>query len=142
MFTPTITITLAELKTAARQRGYVARKQDGEFEIYPKGERGGESYFTADITDAFQTLRVSFNHREANKISAVLAQFLTEPHTRLKFALVTYAVTSGHCDWVDRLSHDWYRAGSTTVDSDTYSTLHRLRNHPNGRDILCKIANQ
>jgi len=56
-------------------------------------------------------------------------------------ALIKYATASSRSDWPNCLFDDWYRAGSTTVDSDTYSTLQRLRNHPDGYEMLRQIAN-
>ena len=134
-----MTLTLTDLKTAAKQRGYTVNKIDGEIEIYPKGKRGVASYFTPDTVDAFQTMRLDFVQRQTDRIKEVTARF--HPLPEAEEALIQYAAASGRYDWTNRLFDDWYRAGSTTVDSNTYSTLHRLRNHPDGYELLREIAN-
>jgi hypothetical protein len=137
--TMTLEYTLTDLKQSAILRGYIVKKLDGEIEIYPKGKRGDASYFTTDTVDAFQTMRLDFVQRQTDRIKEVTARFhhLLEAEA----ALIQYATASSRIDWTDRLFGDWYRAGSTTVDSDTYATLHRLRNHPDGHELLREIAN-
>ena len=135
----TIEYTLTDLKTAAKQRGYIVKKLDGEIEIYPKGKRGDASYFTTEPLDALQSMKLDYVHRQTDRIKAVMARF--NPLLEAEDALIKYATASSRFDWTSRLFDDWYRAGSTTVDSDTYSTLHRLRNHPDGYEMLRQIAN-
>lgn len=135
----TESMTLTDLKTAAKRRGYMTKKLDGEIEIYPKGKRGAASYFTDDTEDAYWTMKADFARRQAERIRQVTAKFDLNPTLRAEESLIKYAVTSGRCDWTDRLFNDWYRAGSTTVDLDTYTLLHCLRNR-NGHDILRQIA--
>lgn len=134
----TETMTMTDLKTAAKRRGYIVKKLDGEIEIYPKGKRGDASYFTTDTDDAFQTMRLDFVHSQTYLIKQVMGEF--DLHHSFEDALIQYATASGRFDWTDHLFNDWYRAGSTTVDSDTYSVLHRLRNHRDGHEILRQIA--
>jgi len=131
-------MTLTDLKTAAKRRGYIVKKLDGEIEIYPKGKRGDASYFAADTEDAYQTMKADFASRQTERIKDVTRKFDIDPLA--EEALLKYAVASGCCDWTARLFADWYRAGSTTVDTDTYSTLHRLRNHRDGYEILRRIS--
>ena len=134
-----MTMTMTYLKEAAKRRGYIVRKLDGEIEIYPKGKRGDASYFTTDTDDAFQSMKADFASRQAGRIKDVIREFDIEPLLAAEEALIRYAVASGCSDWTNRLFDDWYRAGSTTVDTDTYSTLHRLRNHQDGYEILRRI---
>ena len=134
-------MTLKDLKTAAKRRGYMVRKTEGEIEIYPKGQRGDASYFTNDTDDAFDTLKADFASRQAKRIKDVTRKFDIHPLLPAEECLIQYAVASGRSDWTNRLFDDWYRAGSTTVDSDTYSVLHRLRNHRDGYDMVHQIAN-
>lgn len=136
-----MTLTLTDLKQAAKNREYIVKKLDGEIEIYPKGKRGVASYFTADTVDAFQTMRLDFVQRQTDRIKDVTRKFNIDPLLEAEKALIQYAAASGRYDWTNRLFDDWYRAGSTTVDSDTYATLHRLRNHPDGYELLREIAN-
>lgn len=135
------TMTMTELKTAAKKRGYIVRKLDGEIEIYPKGKRGDSSYFTNEVDDAFETLKADFASRQAERIKDVTRKFDIHPLLPAEECLIQYAAASGQYDWTNRLFDDWYRAWSTTVDSDTYATLHRLRNHPDGYEMLRQIAN-
>jgi hypothetical protein len=139
-YTPAEKMPLTELKTAAKKRGYIVKKLDGEIEIYPKGKRGDASYFTDDALDAFKTMRMDFVQRQSARITFVTAGY--EGLERFTAPLLTYAMASGRWDWTDHLLRDWYRAGSTTVGCDTYSQLHRLRNHPtiDGHEILRQIA--
>lgn len=51
-----------------------------------------------------------------------------QPNEEQLAALATYAERAGD-DWKTRLSSDWMRAGSTTVDISTYSLLHQVRNN-------------
>lgn len=134
-------MTMTDLKTAAKKRGYIVKKLDGEIEIYPKGKRGDASYFTNDTDDAFDTLKADFASRQAERIKKVTAKFEIHPLLPAEECLIQYAVASGRSDWTNRLFDDWYRAGSTTVDRDTYSTLHRLRNHRDGFEMVHQIAN-
>jgi len=133
-------MTLKDLKTAAKRRGYMVRKTEGEIEIYPKGKRGDASYFTNDTDDAFETLKADFASRQAGRIKEVTDKFDINPTLKAEECLIQYAVASGRSDWTNRLFDDWYRAGSTTVDRDTYTLLHCLRNR-NGYEILRQIAN-
>ena len=133
-----MTMTLTELKTAAKKRGYLVKKLDDEIEIYPKGKRGDASYFTTEVDDAFGTMKADFASRQAERIKDVIREFDIDPLA--EEALIQYAVTSGCCDWTTRLFADWYRAGSTTVDTNTYSTLHRLLNHRDGYEMVRRIA--
>ena len=139
-YTPAEKMPLTELKTAAKKRGYIVKKLDGEIEIYPKGKRGDASYFTDDALDAFKTMRMDFVQRQSARITFVTAGY--EGLERFTAPLIQYATASGRWDWTYRLYGDWRRAGSATVDSDTYSQLHRLRNHPSidGHEILRQIA--
>lgn len=132
-------MTLKDLKTAAKRRGYMVRKLDGEIEIYPKGKRGDASYFTNEVDDAFQTMRADFASRQADRIKQVTDKFDINPTLKAEESLIQYAVASGRSDWTMHLFDDWYRAGSTTVDRDTYTLLHCLRNR-NGYEILRQIA--
>lgn len=134
-------MTLTDLKQSAKNRGYTVNKIDGEIEIYPKGKRGDASYFTTDTVDAFQTMRLDFVRRQTDRIKDVTRKFNIDPLLEAEAALIRYATASGRFDWTNRLFDDWYRAGSTTVDSNTYSTLHRLRNHPEGYELIRQIAN-
>ena len=133
-------MTMTDLKTAAKRRGYMVKKTEGEIEIYPKGKRGDASYFTNDTDDAFDTLKADFASRQAKRIKEVTDKFDTNPTLKAEECLIQYAVASGRSDWTIHLFNDWYRAGSTTVDSDTYTLLHCLRNR-NGYEILRQIAN-
>ena len=56
MYTDTIKPTLKEAKATAKRLGYQLRKTDGEFEIYPTGNRDA-AYFTDCIIDALHTAR-------------------------------------------------------------------------------------
>lgn len=132
-------MTMTTLRLAAKKRGYIVKKLDGEIEIYPKGERGEASYFTNEVDDAFNTMREDFVRRQANRIKQVTAIFDIRHLLPAEEALIQYATASGHIDWPMRLASDWYRGGSTTVDSETYSILHRLRNHPDGYEMLRQL---
>jgi len=134
----TETMTMTDLKPIAKRLGYIVKKLDGEIEIYPKGKRGDASYFTTEVDDAFQTMRLDFVHNQTHLIKRVMGMF--DLHHSFEDALIQYATASGRFDWTDHLFNDWYRAGSTTVDSDTYSVLHRLRNQRDGHEILRQIA--
>ena len=136
-----MTMTLTDLKQSAKNRGYTVNKIDGEIEIYPKGKRGDASYFTTDTVDAFQTMRLDFVQRQTDRIKDVTRKFNIDPLLEAEAALIQYATACSRSDWTSRLFDDWYRAGSTTVDSNTYATLHRLRNHPDGYELLREIAN-
>ena len=138
MTTETMPMTMTDLKPIAKRLGYIVKKLDGEIEIYPKGKRGDASYFTTEVDDAFQTMRLDFVHNQTHLIKRVMDMF--DLHHSFEDALIQYATASGRFDWTNRLFDDWYRAGSTTVDSDTYSVLHRLRNHRDGHEILRQIA--
>jgi hypothetical protein len=140
MTTETMTMTLTYLKEAAKRRGYIVKKTDGEIEIYPKGKRGDASYFTNDTNDAFSTMRADFASRQAERIKNVTREFDIHPLLPAEECLIQYAVASGRSDWTNRLFDDWYRACSTTVDRDTYSVLHRLRNHRDGYEMVRRIA--
>lgn len=133
-------MTMTDLKTAAKKRGYIVKKLDGEIEIYPKGKRGDASYFTTDTDDAFDTMKADFAHRQAERIKDVTREFDIHPLLPAEECLIQYAVSSGRSDWTNRLFDDWYRACSTTVDRDTYSVLHRLRNHRDGYEMVRRIA--
>lgn len=133
-------MTLTDLKEAAKRRNYIVRKLGGEIEIYPKGRRGDASYFTNDVDDAFQTMRGDWAVNQMHVIKKVVSNYEISPLLPAETALIAYAAASGRSDWTNRLFDDWYRAGSTTVDRDTYATLHRLRNSPHGHDILRDIA--
>lgn len=135
----TETVTMTTLRLAAKRRGYIVKKLDGEIEIYPKGKRGDASYFTNEVDDAFETLKADFVHSQTHRIKQVTAKFDIHPLLPAEDALIQYAMASGQIDWPIRLLADWYRAGSTTVDRDTYSVLHRLRNHPDGYEMLRQI---
>jgi len=136
----TETMTMTDLKTFAKRLAYIVKKLDGEIEIYPKGKRGDASYFTTDTDDAFQTMKADFASRQAERIKAVTDKFDINPTLKAEECLIQYAVASGRSDWTIHLFNDWYRAGSTTVDRDTYTLLHCLRNR-NGYEILRQIAN-
>lgn len=132
-------MTLKDLKTAAKRRGYMVKKTEGEIEIYPKGGRD-YGHFSSNTDDAFQTMKADFASRQAERIKKVTAKFEIHPLLPAEECLIQYAVASGRSDWTNRLFDDWYRATSTTVDRDTYSTLHRLRNHRDGYDMVQQIA--
>lgn len=136
----TTDMTLTDLKTAAKKRGYIVKKLDGEIEIYPKGKRGDASYFTTDTDDAFDTMKADFAIRQTGRIKEVTREFDIHPLLPAEECLIQYAVASGRSDWTNRLFDDWYRACSTTVDRDTYSVLHRLRNHRDGYEMVRRIA--
>lgn len=140
MTTETMTMTLTYLKEAAKRRGYIVKKTDGEIEIYPKGNRGDASYFTNEVDDAFDTMKADFASRQAERIKNVTREFDIHPLLPAEECLIQYAVASGRSDWTNRLFDDWYRACSTTVDRDTYSVLHRLRNHRDGYEMVRRIA--
>ena len=140
MITETMTMTMTYLKTAAKKRGYIVKKLDGEIEIYPKGKRGDASYFTNEVDDAFQSMKADFASRQAGRIKNVTREFDIHPLLPAEECLIQYAVASGRSDWTNRLFDDWYRACSTTVDRDTYSVLHRLRNHRDGYEMVRRIA--
>ena len=59
-YTPAEKMSLTELKTTAKKRGYIVEKLDGEIEIYPKGKRGDASYYTDDALDACKTMRLDY----------------------------------------------------------------------------------
>lgn len=138
----TETMTMTYLKEAAKRRGYIVKKLDGEIEIYPKGKRGDASYFTNDTNDAFDTMKADFASRQAGRIKEVTRKFDIHPLLPAEECLIKYAVASGRSDWTIHLFNDWYRACSTTVDRDTYATLHRLRNHRDGYDMVHQIASK
>jgi len=131
-------MTLKDLKTAAKRRGYMVKKTENEIEIYPKGGRD-YGHFSSDTDNAFEALKADFASRQAERIKEVTRKFDINPTLKAEESLIQYAVASGRSDWTMHLFDDWYRAGSTTVDRDTYTLLHCLRNR-NGYEILRQIA--
>ena len=56
-------MTQKELKQKLSEIGFSAKFLDGEIEIYPKGDRGSESYFTNCADDALSTARADRKRR-------------------------------------------------------------------------------
>jgi hypothetical protein len=53
----TIEMNDTDLKRALRRLGWMMKKDDGEYEIYPKGHRKPFAYFTPDRSDALNTAK-------------------------------------------------------------------------------------
>lgn len=116
-------ITQAEARKTLTKVGYQLKSIDGEFEIWPNGQRGEKSYFTNDLIDAIKSACFSRKHEFAESIKDV-------PTTKeVKAALVEwYAAHYG--DWKDKLHTAWYNGnyGSQFANTNTASILQVFRN--------------
>lgn len=133
-------ITQTEARERLKGLGYQLRKTDGEFEIYPKGQRGALSYFTDDLQDAIDTARAETTQRFTVAVRNVAhPQF----HQHHREALITWHGRHG-AQWRDELLSAWYTGNygfsfanrAENVDGN----LQQLRNTC-GREILDLLVN-
>lgn len=126
-------ITQAEARKTLAEVGYQLKSLDGEFEVYPKGQRGEKSYFTNDLIDAINSARFSRKHEFAESIKDV-------PTTKeVKAALVEWFAYH-HAEWKTALYTAWINGnyGGRFANTDVASILQAFRN-TNGHEVLNKI---
>ena len=125
-------ITQAEARKLLAEVGYQLRTADGEFEVYPKGQRGKKSYFTNDLIDAIKSARFQRKHEFAESIKDI-------PTTaEVKAALLEwYAVHLG--EWKNALYTAWCGRGyGRFVGTNISSLLQSFRN-TNGFEVVSKL---
>lgn len=116
--------TLKEAKATAKRLGYQLRKTDGEFEVYPTGNRDA-AYFTDCIVDALQTARTDAAQRFAVAVRNVAHPGLTQEQRQ---ALIEWHAKHG-ANWKQALLDAWYRgAYGHLPHPNTSAHLQRLRN--------------
>ena len=126
-------ITQAEARKILATIDYQLKSLDGEFEVYPKGQRGEKSYFTNDLIDAINTARFSRKHEFAESIKDV-------PTTKeVKAALVEW-YAAHYKAWKTALYNSWFTGsyGSRFANTDVASILQSFRN-VNGHEAISKI---
>jgi hypothetical protein len=122
--------TIAEARERLARVGYSLRKKDGEFEVFPKGKPGPLSYFTNDLDDAVGTARAEVERAFKAKVDP-----LPIP-TEAKTALCMWHRSHG-VEWKEELYHAWITGNYGTFAHDNVSsTLQRLRNSPNGHEVI------
>jgi hypothetical protein len=124
--------TFAQLKGWAKQRGYMAKKTDGEYEIYPKGGRGDRSYFTNCTKDAADTLKVEFAWAVRRAYQEVAQEHDVLHVAEIEDAILALIQKSG-LGWITPLEKfcvgGWNIFGPKDAKrSDRHAAIQRFRN--------------
>lgn len=128
-----IRLSIAEAKSACSYVGFVLKKENGEFEVYPRGKRGAQSYFTSDIEDAVLTAKAT----SATLFAEVLANLEGVSEETIE-ALAKWQESEG-CQWKDALYTAWHNGNYRSFrNTNVESTLQRFRN-TNGYEVLAKL---
>lgn len=126
-------ITQAEARKTLASIGYQLKVADGEFEVYPKGQRGEKSYFTNDLIDAINSARFSRKHEFAESIKDIPTV------AEVKAALVEW-YSFHHGEWKNALYNAWFNGnyGGRFANTNVASILQAFRN-TNGHEVVSKI---
>ena len=121
------TMTLAELKKAAKTRNFVVRKDGDEIEIYPKGRRGDQSYFGEDTADMFATMNINFEWSFEKGFDGAAAECPVFQTEEIKDAFMDLCKRY-HGKWMEKLRLQWMRGQKVSSTSEQQSWLQRVRN--------------
>jgi len=125
----TIKHTATSARPFLKAAGYMLKHEDGEWEIYPKGRRGDQSYFTGSLCDAVATARFDRTREFARAILHL------DLHNDIKEALKDWHAIH-FSGWKDALYKAWYTGNYNRFEKS--HLLQRLRN-TNGHDVIAQL---